>query len=173
VKGMNIWITSDTHYEHFNIIDYEKRPFSSPREMTEVLIDNWNKRVGKNDLVFHLGDVFFCKADRMKEIAESLNGRKILIRGNHDKGVTNGKFKSLGFDVHNYYFLGEFLLSHYPQSEVPLRIAIENGLLKGNIHGHVHSKIDGLDQNIYRCVSVELTDYAPINFEEIKMSFAI
>jgi len=168
---MDIYLTADTHFDHSRIIDYEKRPFSDNLEMTEVLIDNWNKVVKPNDLIFHLGDVFFCKADRMQEIANRLNGRKILIRGNHDKGVSNGKFRKLGFEPRNYYQVDGLFLSHYPQDISAIKTAVNHGAIAGNVHGHVHSMIDGLDQQVYKCVSVELTGYKPISLELVKNHF--
>jgi len=168
---MDIYLTADTHFDHSRIIDYEKRPFSDNLAMTEALIDNWNKVVKPNDLIFHLGDVFFCKAARMQEIADRLNGRKILIRGNHDKGVSNGKFRKLGFEPFNYYQLEDIFLSHYPQNPDVMRVAFNHDAFMGNIHGHVHSEIEGLDRLVHKCVSVELTDYAPIAFEEVKQYF--
>jgi calcineurin-like phosphoesterase family protein len=141
--------------------------------MDEVLIDNWNNCVKPNDLIFHLGDVFFCSSERMKWISDRLNGRKILIRGNHDKGVSDTKFRKLGFDVFNYYFYESFLLSHYPQHYGPLKSLCSNTDVIANIHGHVHSQIQGLDQDYYKCVSVELTDYEPVALEEIYYSLAI
>lgn len=170
----DIWLTSDTHFDHVNIMKYEpsrSELFKDNLDMTEKLIENWNSVVKPDDLIFHLGDVFFCKADRMAEIAAQLNGRKILIRGNHDKGYSNSKFKKLGFDVYNYYFINGLLLSHYPQSESALKVAIGEGMLKGNVHGHVHSSIEGLDQNIYKCVSVELTDFKPIHIRIVMNHF--
>lgn len=168
---LEIWLTSDTHFDHANIIKYEGRPFRDNLDMTEVLISNWNSVVGPEDLIIHLGDVFFCGAERMAHISSRLNGRKILIRGNHDRGYTNTKFKKMGFDVFNYYFKDGFLLSHWPQDDQALNVAVSGGYLRGNIHGHVHGDISGLDQSIYRCVSVELTDYKPIKFSEVTESF--
>lgn len=170
-KIMNIWLISDTHFDHINIIKYENRPFIDHLLMTEVLIENWNSTVKENDLIFHLGDIFFCSTHRMQDISSRLNGRKILIRGNHDKGVSNSKFQKLGFDVFNYYCLENMILSHYPQGEKALRTAILSTNLIGNVHGHVHSVIDGLDQSIYKCVSVELTEYRPIHLDEVKSHF--
>jgi calcineurin-like phosphoesterase family protein len=164
---MKIWLTADTHFDHKNIIHMENRPFNDYLHMTEELIENWNSSISEDDLVFHLGDVFFCNASRMKYISERLNGRKILIKGNHDYRFTNSKFEKLGFKVYNYYILNGYLLSHYPQHLAPMKVAMEKGLLKGNIHGHVHSNIDGLDQSIYKCVSVELTDYKPVLLENM------
>lgn len=173
---METWVTSDTHFDHINIMKYEpsrSEQFKDNLDMTEKLIQNWNSAVKPHDLIFHLGDVFFCNSERMKEIAARLNGRKILIRGNHDKGYSNGKFRKLGFEVYNYYFIDDFILSHYPQNETSLKVAINEGVIRGNIHGHVHSQIEGLDQSIYKCVSVELTDFTPIRLFDVKKEFII
>lgn len=168
---MEIYFTSDTHFGHSRIIDYEQRPFKDANEMDEVLIANWNELVKPNDLIFHLGDVFFCNTERQKHIFSQLNGRKILIRGNHDKGYSDTKFKNLGFAVYKFYVFEDFLLSHHPQHETPLRTLIAETHIQGNIHGHVHSRIEGLDQGIYKCVSVELTDYRPLHIDEVYRHF--
>ena len=56
-----IWVTSDTHFYHRRILEYEasSRPFKDIDEMNEELIRRWNKKVGTNDIVFHLGDFSF------------------------------------------------------------------------------------------------------------------
>lgn len=53
---MTWWFTSDTHFDHANVIEYCKRPFSNVEEMNEAMIRNWNKRVMPEDTIFHLGD---------------------------------------------------------------------------------------------------------------------
>jgi calcineurin-like phosphoesterase family protein len=50
--------------------------------MNEVLIQNWNAVVSPGDLVYHLGDFGFGD---VVPILRALNGRKVLILGNHDK----------------------------------------------------------------------------------------
>lgn len=169
----DVWVISDTHFSHKNIIDYTKRPFDDTEEMDNVIIQNWNKLVKPNDLIFHLGDVFFGGAERSKYIAGRLNGRKILIRGNHDKGFSNTKFRKMGFEVYNYYFYRDILLSHYPQAEIPLRTAIANTSLLGNLCGHVHNEGKNLNEEIYKCVCVELTDYKPVNMLDIMVDFSV
>jgi calcineurin-like phosphoesterase family protein len=105
-----IFLTSDSHFGHFNVIKYCNRPFTTVEEMNEALIANWNAVVGQEDIVFHLGDFSFHER-YVEEFLSRLNGYKFLILGNHDKphpankGKTDKKFaewvakyKSLGFE---------------------------------------------------------------------------
>ena len=55
-RSDKIFFTADTHWGHRNIIRYCQRPFADVEEMNEALITNWNSTVGKDDIVFHLGD---------------------------------------------------------------------------------------------------------------------
>ena len=80
-----IFFTSDTHFHHANVIRYCKRPFSSIEEMDEALINNWNKTVPPDGIVFHLGDFCFGGSREICDLIFKLNGRIILIKGNHDK----------------------------------------------------------------------------------------
>ena len=41
--------------------------------------------VSNEDIVYVLGDMFWCKQDESIEILNQLKGQKFLIRGNHDK----------------------------------------------------------------------------------------
>lgn len=167
---MNTWLLADSHFTHRNIIDYENRPFPHTDEMDDYMIRKWNSVVKKHDLVLHLGDLFFGNAEKQEEIAKQLNGRKILIRGNHDK-LTKSKYQKLGFDVKKHYFLDDYLLTHHPQYDKALEVAMEYGVLKGNVHGHVHSRTDHLNPLTHLCVSVELFDYTPVLWEEVKALF--
>ena len=78
------YFTSDTHFGHRNILEYEKeaRPFETVEEMNEQLIANWNDTVRPKDIVFHLGDFAFGAIN--VPIADRLNGYKRLVMGNHD-----------------------------------------------------------------------------------------
>ena len=84
LKDQNIWFTSDTHFGHPKIIEYACRPFKDVREMDEVMIENWNKRVKPDDIIFHLGDFGYCSSSRIRELLTTLTGKKFLIIGNHD-----------------------------------------------------------------------------------------
>lgn len=133
--------------------------------MDQVLIDNWNLSVKRNDIVYHLGDVSFYNRQKTKEIISQLNGYKILILGNHDRGRSVSFWKDVGFyEVYTkpirldyfYYF------SHEP---VILEEKYDD-LMHANYHGHLHSK--NMKDRRYTCLSVEQIDYKPISLEELK-----
>lgn len=98
--------------------------------MHEVVIQKWNKQVKSKDIVYVLGDVTFGRWEETKEVLSKLNGRKILIRGNHDERFTSAQWIALGFeDVRDIVVVkkssntaqpGEpaekWILNHYPYS---------------------------------------------------------
>lgn len=80
---MKTWFTSDPHFYHTNVIKYCDRPYSTVEEMNEDLIRKWNETVSPEDTVICVGD--FAMAFRPVEtFTPRLNGRKILVAGNHD-----------------------------------------------------------------------------------------
>ena len=78
-----IWLTSDLHFGHKNILKFCKRPWDTVEEMDEGLIQNWNRVVGKDDLVFDLGDFAFASNSKWKDLLSQLNGHHYFILGNH------------------------------------------------------------------------------------------
>lgn len=156
----NIFVISDTHFGHSNIIKYCKRPFSSVEEMDECLISNWNKEVSDQDIIYHLGDVYM--GPQKSDFFHRLKGRKRLILGNHDNGKDQ-KLQTMFQKIMVWRMFPEFgvLLSHIPlhPSSLPAKAPI-------NIHGHIHNKQAPGAQ--YRNVSVEMINYTPISIEEIR-----
>ena len=73
-----------TKQDIYYIIDYWNRPFKDTTEMNEYIIKKWNSAVKEDDIVYHLGDVGFGTTEMLKELIGRLNGKKILLRGNHD-----------------------------------------------------------------------------------------
>ena len=61
-----VFLISDTHFSHSNVIRYENRPFRDADEMDKHMIEKWNEVVSENDLVFHLGDVVIGSAHTIK-----------------------------------------------------------------------------------------------------------
>ena len=160
---MNTWFIADTHFGHTNIIEYDNRPFKSVREMDKTMIKNWNKVVKGGDIVYHLGDFNMGKSDRTLELMNKLNGRKILIKGNHDHKSDNW-WRDVGFEKvydkpiiwHEYYIL----------SHKPLETQLTRGFPFVNIHGHIHTNQLMGEQFIN--VGVMHWDYTPVNFKEIQ-----
>jgi len=79
------WVISDTHFGHNAILKYEPTRVEAMRELgfrnqTVWLVHNWNSTVAEGDLVLHLGDFAF----KEETVFYQLNGRIILLIGNHD-----------------------------------------------------------------------------------------
>ena len=90
-----IFFTSDNHFGHEKVIQFDGRPFSSVEEMDTEMIRRWNAKVGKGDLVYVLGDMIWkTRSDEAPKLIKSLNGQIILIKGNHDRFLHNEKVKN-------------------------------------------------------------------------------
>ena len=166
-----IFVTSDTHFRHRNILKYEadNRPFENVEQMNKELVDRWNAKVGPMDVVFHLGDFGFTSNSQTRAILSNMNGRKFLLLGNHDRQqkLTDEKWISLGFErvFRNPFLLDDkFIFSHEPLDVIP------EG--KVNIYGHVHGSkyFNTIDPNRL-CACVERWNCAPIEYEYIKSLF--
>ena len=171
----NVFVVADTHFNHSNIISYENRPYENKDEMNEDLIKRWNESVAPEDTVYFLGDFCFGGRAITEGIVPRLNGYKVMRKGNHDQR-SDRQYKEFGFDEvyqDDIQLDGVFALSHYPIPEEELDKLIEIGVVVGNVHGHVHSSIEGLDQSKYKCVSVELTNYRPLHIDEVYNHFGI
>ena len=171
-----IFFTADTHFCHANIITLCRRPFSDVEQMNETLTENWNSCVNRDDEIYILGDfVFRGSALDANRIAKKLNGRKYLIRGNHDKFVDEAEFDASNFEwIKDYHVLShrktKFVLFHYPILEW-------DGYFRHAIHlyGHVHNGgINNRDQDKFKMlgkrainVGVDVNDYRPVSIESI------
>lgn len=166
---MKIFVTSDLHFFHGNIIEYCKRPFSNVEVMNECLIENWNSKINKEDLVIYCGDFALCTADKFDETIKRLNGRKILVKGNHDTRsdlfyLDNDRFSF----VCRYFAMKNILFTHRPLAyNEPCSEQI-------NVHGHTHNNSGSSNPRRYTennkalfNVSVEMTEYFPVTIDEI------
>lgn len=175
----DIWIISDTHFGHENIIKYCNRPFKDTQEMDEHMIEQWNKVVKPGDKIYHLGDVFFGEENASK-IFPRLNGQKRLILGNHDNGK-NKLLQSIFNKIEVWRMFPEFglLLTHIPVHSSTLRVFVDEspnhtegdcGSVKKqfkNVHGHIHQNPS--PEGPYQCVCVEQINYTPVNIEELRI----
>jgi len=167
---------SDPHFEHSNIIKYCNRPFDDTNHMIEELIARYNDNIRSYDNVLWLGDCFFNR--RGAEICNRLNGNKYILRGNHDKKISDGKFHELGFkEVYADHFLStldEFKVrfSHYPMAGYSedrryeeLRPVVERGVTI--IHGHTHDKMRRTHKDTIH-VGVDGWEFRPALRHEVK-----
>ena len=162
-----VFLVSDTHFGHAGVCRFLRndgtklRPWDSPEEMDEYMVEAWNKKVKPNDKVYHLGDVVINR--RAWKILALLNGDKVLIRGNHDI-FRDTEYRHYFREIRAYHVMNGMILSHIPIHSDSL------GRFGTNIHGHLHSNRvmkDGVVDTRYHCVCVEQTDFAPILFEDV------
>jgi len=109
-----IYVFSDPHFDHGNIIRYCNRPFENTPHMNRKLLDNWNKTIGENDHVYFLGDMTYGRNRHPIDYwLGKLNGQIFFIRGNHDTdSITRATVihNGYGIEYKNY----KFLLRHDP-----------------------------------------------------------
>lgn len=110
------FFTSDWHIGHEKVLEYDSRPFKDLHDMNETLIKRYNSTVPTSGICYFLGDMG-NKTEDMRKVFTRLNGTKVLIIGNHDKGITT--MYNCGFDVVLYsasFYIGEHrvTMSHYP-----------------------------------------------------------
>lgn len=163
----DIWVISDTHFGHENIIKYCERPFKSIWEMNQSMVDNWNSVVKPEDIIYHLGDVYMptriFSGEDAWSLLKKLQGRKRLVLGNHDNGedkVLLNNFQKIR--AWRYFKEYGLLLTH-----VPVHPDTLNEKTPVNVHGHTHntSKKD----NRYKNVSVDVTNFSPVNIDELRV----
>lgn len=191
-KFVNRFVISDHHFGHTNSWEKFKladgsplRPFTSNEEMDETMIERHNAKVKQHDTVYFLGDVVINR--KHLHLVKRLNGRKILIRGNHDI-FRDEDYREVGFEqIHGVrVFVDKFILSH-----IPLHPDCVTGRFRVNVHGHLHSnrvmkedlvKMDEVDPETgmhyytlgtqidprYISACVELNDYTPQHFDEME-----
>ena len=130
------------------------------------MIQEWNVTVGHDNLVYMLGDVAFCNAAQATQIVSRLNGRKILIAGNHDhKNLKHQEFRDCFEDVRDYLEINhdgnKICMFHYP-------IFDHNQAGRGSImlHGHRHGKPTGLSGRVMD-VGMDATGRVVISLDEV------
>jgi calcineurin-like phosphoesterase family protein len=178
-----VFFTSDTHFNHFNIIKSCSRPFKDEVEMNEALIENWNKVADDDSVIFHLGDFAWGGFSKWTPILERLKGHIVLIKGNHDQ--KNGpKTKEQEDEVFDFVTQQLYLriegrpvfLNHFPflcyggTYREPQDVVYQ-------LYGHVHSgpvSKEGLDipRLIHAFpsqydVGVDNNNYTPVSWYEV------
>lgn len=169
---MTTYFTADTHFGHTNVIKYCDRPWETVEAMNAGLVANWNATVKPQDTVYCLGD-FSLQPGWMAKTTPQLNGRKILVAGNHDlcwrKEFAVQRYLDAGWsEVHrgtlDYDLQGTPVqLSHIPYESHDERYQNRRPVDDGRwlLHGHVHTcwKVKCKMIN----VGVDVWDYKPVS----------
>jgi calcineurin-like phosphoesterase family protein len=97
--NQDTWIMADHHFNHKQILDFEPSRGSLSKRLgfeshEEMIIENHNLLVAPTDIVLFLGDFSFASPS----IASKLNGRKILVIGNHDDRGDHAHYQA-GFEL--------------------------------------------------------------------------
>ena len=167
----NIYVTSDLHFGHDREFVWKARGYNSIEEMNEDYVHKWNSTVSDEDDVYVLGDLMLGDKSNIEYI-KRLNGKIILIRGNHDTPKRIEAYKEIGIEVHDIFYLPYkgryFILCHFPiANEEFIRMVIEDNSEVVNLYGHVHSNAPlGYNNGTYH-VGVDTNNLAPISLEQI------
>jgi calcineurin-like phosphoesterase family protein len=166
------WFTSDTHFFHKKILEYNphSRQGADAKEMTELMIQRWNAKVRPSDRVAHLGDFSFGKRKETEQVMDRLNGIIDLYKGNHDGSwLADLNFNS----VHTYGAFRDktsgklFTLFHFP---IESWDEMHHGAI--HLHGHLH----GDDHHTCRLMPNRMDvgvdcrperDMAPFHYDEV------
>ena len=165
----NIFIISDTHFGHANILNFRYddgspvRSFSCVEEMDQHMIDKWNSVVRPQDHVYHLGDVSMRREYLVK--VSACNGHKRLVRGNHDIFKTKDYLKYFD-EIYGIRVLDNMIFTHIPIHPESL------GRFKANVHGHIHGPSEYLGEKYFNA-TVEILSYTPISLEDIKKQIGV
>lgn len=136
-----IWIITDTHLGHDNMVKYCARP----ENHSELILENLKKNIAAYDILIHLGDICIGRDEEWHaKLFEALPFKgtyvkKILLRGNHDK-KSDTWYLEHGWDIvaekiENIYFGKRVMLSHTPAPRGEYDI---------NLHGHFHNSLPRL-----------------------------
>lgn len=173
---MTIWVISDCHFGHKNIIDkycHETRPFSNIDTHDAVLIENWNSVVKPEDTIYVLGDFFMGPISLIDEILPQLNGNIKLVSGNHDEKRRLRKFQEYGVELlaykEGYQIFHDgilFYMNHFPIEETNY-----DGCAQVYLYGHIHDAapeglITGIPCDTFH-VGVDTNNLTPVNLSDI------
>ena len=154
----NIWITSDTHYNHKNICrgvtDWrmpdgsipikQTRDFPDLEKMNAALVDGINGVVMPDDCLIHLGDWSFGGFDSIRQFYDRLICKNIyLYLGNHDHHQKRNKhgireiFKLVDKIEDSFICDKKSIhMGHYP-------VQSWKDMKQGSIHLHGHTHLSG------------------------------
>ncbi|MFY9299878.1 MAG: 2'-5' RNA ligase family protein [Candidatus Nitrosotenuis sp.] len=162
-KG-KIYVFSDAHFDHSNIIRYCHRPFDSTRQMNHELLEGWNHTVKENEIIYYLGDMTFGRHRHPTDYwLGKLNGEIFYVRGNHDSdAITRATIISTGYGIkyENY----KFLLMHNPHRP----FGYDGWIIHGDKHNNDMKNYPFINQKAKTVnVCAELVNYTPLSLDKL------
>lgn len=139
-----VWLYSDPHFSDPEMVHLRENYIGDDEQVARI-----NSKVGRKDTIIFLGDI------GNEEMVRKIRGYRVLIMGNHDKGVT--KYTGIFDEVYEgpLFIAEKLILSHEP---IDLPFAF-------NIHGHDHSNWFSQDNHLNVCA--EHIDYTPVNLNKL------
>jgi calcineurin-like phosphoesterase family protein/2'-5' RNA ligase len=159
-----VYLFSDAHFDHGNIIRYCRRPFHSVRQMNHKLLENWNHIVRENDTVYYLGDMSYGRFRRPIDYwLGRLNGDIFYIRGNHDSDtITRASVIPTRYGIK--YGNNQFLLTHDPYRPS----GYDGWIIHGDKHNNSLKRYPFINQkNKTINVCAELVNYSPLSLDRL------
>lgn len=173
-----IFLTSDLHIGHLNIIKYCRKDFEFSQagrlQCDNLILKNYNNLVSDKDIVIILGDAYFSDLEYATDYFAKLHGIRLLIKGNHDQRSNRFYISNLGFKAcFDFIAFEDLFFCHYPLDEIDskkesyLRQEFEKGNFRTIYHGHIHDK-DPVKRNGINRINVSV-DYKPNNYSPLKL----
>lgn len=161
-EGRNVWIWSDHHFFHKNVIDFCNRPYKDVEEMNAEMIKTYKKYVKKGDICIWAGDVTFKGNTVFNEdiYPHFKDGYNILVIGNHD--FMNKNVRNLNFDENHLIITLNYKNKKVAITHIPFETKDNNFI---NVHGHIHDKESEFNHQIN--VSIEALDFKPVLLQDI------
>ena len=174
---MQMFFTSDTHFDDTYAIQYFNRPFRSVDEMNAVMVDRWNGVLTNEDLVYHLGDFTPKGLEHFTKWAGQLNGKLKVLPGNMDRNWLQGFTASEKVQVLAPLVKLELLevgTAGQPQVMILCHYSMQvwerSNHGSWHLFGHTHGSLKGIGLSFD--VGVDCTDFTPLSLEAVALKMA-
>jgi len=167
-----IWFTSDHHFGHKNIISFSNRPFTDVDQMNEVMVQRWNEKIGKDDIVYHVGDFALMSPGKLRQLIARLNGKIHLITGNHESAALDcadcfewvkDYFELIVKDEDAHQGERFIVLFHYA-----MRVWNASHYGTWHLYGHSHGDLPDDETSLSFDVGVDSHDFYPLSYADVK-----
>jgi calcineurin-like phosphoesterase family protein len=174
----NVYFSSDLHEGHQAVIDFGRK-FTNLMEMNIHIVDEINKKVGKDSLLVLLGDSMMGEKDYLSFLKRLNCDNVIMLFGNH---CNRGKLYSTLSECDKLLYVGDYLelsvdrqyicCSHFPQFNWNWQ---DEGSF--HLHGHLHADETAIVKEIHKYKSMDVGidnyykifgEYSLFAFEKVK-----